>query len=75
MNREIILDLNGWRKNIFISQKDYERGDILIPITYPLLATLPRDEIPIMQEYINVRFIKNGYNENGVTIFKFNRVP
>ena len=71
MNREIILDLNGWRKNISISQQDYERGDILIPITYPLSAMLPRDEIPRTQEYIIVRFIKNGHNEKGMTIFKF----
>ena len=71
MNREIILDLNGWRKNISISQEDYKKSDILIPFTYPLSVMLPRDEIPLTQEYITVRFIKNGYSENGVTIFKF----
>ena len=71
MNREIILDLMGWRKNIFISQEDFVQGEALIKIFPPLNAMLPRDQIPEKQEYVEICFIKDSINNKGISIFKF----
>lgn len=67
--KEIILDLMGWRKNVFIPD-GFVRDDICINI-YPPLSALFRDEIPLMQEGVKARFIKDGYNMQGMAIFKW----
>jgi len=71
MNREIILDLMGWRKNAHISMEEYDRGYTNINICPPLNAMLPREEIPEITTYTEVRFVKYGFNEKGMAIFKF----
>lgn len=67
--REIILDLMGWRKNIYISHRDFEKGHILVRLTPPLCAMVQQH---MTSEYIEVRFVKNGY-EKGMAIFNWEK--